>query len=58
MGKGHFGWFDSVTSDRVNRSLTFYPRMGEAVDIIEIIDGMTTVGFSIGKVSIRAEVVD
>jgi hypothetical protein len=51
--KGWFRWLDSYTFDGVNQALLFYPRMGETVDIMEVLGAINSIGFEPSALSVR-----
>ncbi len=51
--KGWFRWLDSYTIDGVNQALLIYPRMGETVDVQEVLAAINTIGFEASALTVR-----
>ena len=46
---------DSVTVNNVTDTMTFYPRYDEAVDVVEIRQGIEQIGFTAKSMTVHVE---
>lgn len=50
---GSFHWLDSYSVDGVNQALLIYPRMGETVDVMEVLAAINSIGFEPSALTVR-----